>query len=80
MLERGVRRGDLRQGLDLELALDVLGGAIFYRLLVTGGAIDERLAQGVVELVLRGFAPTQQWIGIGSEKGPPTTFRSRAWK
>ena len=59
VLERGVRRGDLRRGLDLELALDVLGGAIFYRLLVTGGPIDERLAQGVVELILRGFAPTQ---------------------
>jgi AcrR family transcriptional regulator len=59
VLERGVRRGDLRRGLDLELALDVLGGAIFYRLLVTGAAIDERLAQGVVELILRGFAPTQ---------------------
>jgi AcrR family transcriptional regulator len=59
VLERGVRRGDLRRGLDLELALDVLGGAVFYRLLVTGGPIDECLAQGVVELILRGFAPTQ---------------------
>jgi hypothetical protein len=35
----------------------VLGGAICYRLLVTGGPIDERLAQGIVELILRGFAP-----------------------
>jgi hypothetical protein len=55
-----VRRGDLRRGLDLELALDVLGGALFYRLLVTGGPIDERLAQNVVELILTGFAPTRQ--------------------
>ena len=60
VLDRGVRRGDLRQGLDLDLALDVLGGAIFYRLLVTGGPIDERLAAGVVELILRGFAPTRK--------------------
>lgn len=59
VLRRGVRRGDLGRGLDLELALDVLGGALFYRLLVTGGPIDERLAQGVVELILRGFAPVQ---------------------
>jgi AcrR family transcriptional regulator len=58
VLERGVRRGDLRRDLDLELALDVLGGAIFYRLLVTGGPIDERLAEGVVELILAGFSPT----------------------
>jgi AcrR family transcriptional regulator len=60
VLKRGVRRGDLRRGLDLELALDVLGGAIFYRLLVTGGPIDEGLAEGIVDLVLRGFAPVGQ--------------------
>jgi hypothetical protein len=56
VLDRGVARGDLRADLDVELALDVLGGAIFYRLLVTGGPIDERLAEGVAELILRGFA------------------------
>ncbi len=43
--------------LDFELALDVLGGPLFYRLLITGGPIDERLAEGVAELILRGFAP-----------------------
>jgi transposase len=32
----------------------------FYRLLVTGGPIDEPLAEGIVELVLRGFAPTHK--------------------
>jgi AcrR family transcriptional regulator len=57
VLERGVQRGDLRAGLDFELALDVLGGPLFYRLLVTGGPIDRELADGVVELILRGFAP-----------------------
>jgi AcrR family transcriptional regulator len=57
VLERGIRRGDLRGDLDVELALDVLGGPLFYRLLVTGGPIDEQLAAGVVELILRGFAP-----------------------
>jgi len=60
VLKRGVRRGDLRRGLDLELALDVLGGAVFYRLLVTGGPIDEALAEGIVELILRGFAPARR--------------------
>jgi AcrR family transcriptional regulator len=55
VLKRGVGRGDLRSDLDLELALDVLGGPLFYRLLVTGGPIDEQLAAGVVELIMRGF-------------------------
>jgi AcrR family transcriptional regulator len=59
VLRRGIRRGDLSRGLDLDLALDVLAGAIFYRLLVTGGPIDRGLAEGIVELILRGFAPVK---------------------
>jgi AcrR family transcriptional regulator len=59
VLERGVGRGELRRDLDLELALDVLGGPLFYRLLITGGPIDERLASGVVDLIMRGFGPTR---------------------
>jgi AcrR family transcriptional regulator len=59
VLERGVERGDLRPDVDLELALDVLGGPLFYRLLVTGGPLDEQLAEGVADLILRGFAPDQ---------------------
>ena len=57
VLARGVERGDLRADLDTDLALDVLGGPLFYRMLVTGGPIDEQLAEGVAELILRGFAP-----------------------
>lgn len=57
VLDRGIERGDLRGDLDIDLALDVLGGPLFYRLLITGGPIDEQLADGVVELILRGFAP-----------------------
>jgi AcrR family transcriptional regulator len=59
VLERGVERGDLRAELDRELALDVFGGPLFYRLLITGGPIDERLVEGVVDLILRGFAPDE---------------------
>jgi AcrR family transcriptional regulator len=58
VLRRGVERGDLRPDIDLDLALDVLGGPLFYRLLITGGPIDEQLAEGVADLILRGFAPS----------------------
>jgi len=58
VLGRGVARGDLRADLDAELALDVLGGPLFYRLLITGGPIDDALGDGVADLILRGFAPT----------------------
>jgi AcrR family transcriptional regulator len=57
VLQRGVERGDLRPDLDVELALDVLGGPLFYRLLITGGPLDEQLAEGVADLIVRGFAP-----------------------
>jgi AcrR family transcriptional regulator len=57
VLQRGVERGDLSPDLDHELALDVLGGPLFYRLLITGGPMDEQLAKGVVDLILRGFSP-----------------------
>jgi AcrR family transcriptional regulator len=60
VLERGVERGDLRPDLDVELALDVLGGPLFYRLLITGGPIDNTLADGVAELILRGFSPRRR--------------------
>ena len=57
VLERGIERGDLRPDLDQEFALDILGGPLFYRLLITGGPIDDALAESVVELIMRGLAP-----------------------
>jgi AcrR family transcriptional regulator len=56
VLERGVRRGELRPDIDRELALDVLGGPLFYRLLITGGPLDESLAEGTVDVMLRGLS------------------------
>ncbi|MGO8904336.1 MAG: TetR/AcrR family transcriptional regulator [Solirubrobacteraceae bacterium] len=60
VLGRGIERGDLRDDLDVDFALDVLGGPVFYRLLITGRPIDGRLAEATVELILRGFAPPTQ--------------------
>lgn len=52
VLERGVQRGELVPDIDYELALDLFGGPLFYRFLVTGGPIDDALAAGVVEVVM----------------------------
>jgi AcrR family transcriptional regulator len=60
VLGHGIERGDLRRDLDIGLALDVLGGPLFYRLLITGDPIDEQLAEGVTDLILRGFAPDER--------------------
>jgi AcrR family transcriptional regulator len=72
VLERGVQRGDLRADLDVELALDVLGGPLFYRLLVTGGPIDEQLADGIADLIMRGFAPVAAPRPPRPERGDPS--------
>lgn len=70
VLRHGVERGELRPDLDLELALDVLGGPLFYRLLVTGGPLDDRLAESVADLILRGFArePSQGAASASTRK------------
>ena len=72
VFERGIERGDLRADVDVDFALDVLAGPLFYRLLITGGPIDERLAQAVVELIVRGFAPVSKRGPKPSPKKDPT--------
>ena len=65
-LERGIGRGELRAGTDVELALDLLSGPLFWRFLVTGGPVDEGLARGTVQAVLRAF-------GSNGSSSPPDT-------
>jgi hypothetical protein len=52
VLERGVARRELVEAIDYELALDLLGGPLYYRFLITGGPIDDHLAEGVVDVVM----------------------------
>ncbi|HET7462337.1 MAG TPA: TetR/AcrR family transcriptional regulator [Longimicrobium sp.] len=60
VLERGVARGELRPGLDLELATDVVSGPFFYRYLMSGGPVDEPSANALVEVVIRAFGATAE--------------------
>lgn len=57
VLRRGIARGDLPGGMDLELALHLLLGPMLYRFLITGGPVDAALAADCVDTVLRTFAP-----------------------
>jgi AcrR family transcriptional regulator len=54
-LARGVERGELPPDTDIELLLDVLGGSVFYRVLVSGEPGDEAFAKRLVDLVLASF-------------------------
>lgn len=57
VLKRARKRGDLRANADVELALDLLSGPLFYRFLLIGKPIDERFTRQVVASVLRALAP-----------------------
>lgn len=54
-LERGRVRGEIREDADLELAVDALHGAVFYRLLLSGEPIDEDFADRLGEQTLAGL-------------------------
>lgn len=56
VVERGIRRGELRPDTDVEITLDLVGGPLMYRLLVTGGPVDDSVAETVVDSVLTGIA------------------------
>jgi AcrR family transcriptional regulator len=55
-LEKGRERGEIRADADLELAVDELHGAVFYRLLLSGEALDDAFVERLAEQVLAGLA------------------------
>lgn len=57
VLERAVQRGELHEDIDYELALDFLGGPLFYRLLITGAPLDDDFARHLVSAMLNGLRP-----------------------
>jgi AcrR family transcriptional regulator len=55
-LERARARGEIRAGADLELAVDTLHGAVFYRLLLSGEPLDPDFADRLAEQTFAGLA------------------------
>ncbi len=49
---RGIERGELRSDTDVELLVDLIGGPIFYRHLVSGGRLDNSWADRLVDAAL----------------------------
>ncbi len=52
ILERGRDRGEIRSGTDLDLAVDMLHGPTFYRLLLSGAPLDRTFARRLTDQVL----------------------------
>jgi AcrR family transcriptional regulator len=55
ILERAISKHEVRADLDLEVALDQLYGALFFRLLMGHAALDERFMDRVLDEALRGM-------------------------
>jgi AcrR family transcriptional regulator len=55
IFEHAVARGEIAADTDVHLAMDVLYGAIWIRLLMGFGTLDERFADALVELVVEGL-------------------------
>jgi AcrR family transcriptional regulator len=53
---RAADRGELRPGVDVDLAADLLFGPLYHRLLFTGAAVTPRVADKLADLVLRAIA------------------------
>ena len=54
VLKRAVRRGELAQNTDIDLVIDVLGGAVTFRLMQGHAPLSKRFTEALVALVLRG--------------------------
>ncbi len=55
LLEQGIARGELAADLDVEVALDLVYGPIYYRLLVGHQRLTDRFARSVVRNALDGL-------------------------
>jgi AcrR family transcriptional regulator len=55
-LRRGIERGELPRGLDLDLVLDILYGSIYMRFLIRHDELSASYVNEVCELVLKGAA------------------------
>jgi hypothetical protein len=87
LLERGAKRGQLRAGLDPELAHDLLFGPVYYRLLLSGRALDEALAERIVTPCYRRCAehehtarPITRPRAGRSDAAPPRRMRGQAFR
>lgn len=55
ILELGIERGELRRDLDLEVAVDVLYGPIYYRMLVGHAPLDDDFADALADHIFAGL-------------------------
>ena len=55
VIQRGIRRGDLRPDLDPGVATEMLVGPIYFRLMF-GGELDAAFAERIVDEIMQGWS------------------------
>jgi AcrR family transcriptional regulator len=56
ILERGIKRGELRAGPDLDVIMDMVHGALWYRTLLLKAPLDEAFVETMIAQVMAGSA------------------------
>lgn len=56
LLQQAIRNGEIRKSIDLDAALDLLYGPLFYRLIADPGTLKASYTDAVMKLVLDGIA------------------------
>lgn len=60
---RAVERGELAPGADVDVAIDLLYGPLFHRLLQGHGPLNDRFARTVVETIVAGLTAVEEGPG-----------------
>jgi AcrR family transcriptional regulator len=55
VFQRGVTRGELREGIDAEVAIDALYSPLFYRLLLKHQPLTDKFVDELIEVVMKGL-------------------------
>jgi AcrR family transcriptional regulator len=59
LLERAIDRGEIAADADLEVALDLLYGPVYHRLLHQHAPLTDRFVQQVVDSVIKALSPSE---------------------
>jgi AcrR family transcriptional regulator len=60
ILRAAVAEGSLRSDINIDTAIDLLYGSLYYRLLLGAGALDERFVDGIYDQFLEGHGASAQ--------------------
>jgi hypothetical protein len=58
IFRRAIERGEIPAGTNIEVALDILYGPIYHRLLHGHAPLNDRFVRDVIDTALAGIAPT----------------------